>query len=86
MIALAIVSFTLAGKIEEKEQPGFENSTYFMNQNEKPSHDQLMDLQENLLVTFGFDLNFPNALSFIDWYLNVICNTIDLKIQSSKVR
>ena len=80
MQALTVVSFTLAGKIEESEQPCFDNVTFFLDDAFKPPRKQLMDLQDILLMTFGFDFNIPNALPFIDWYLNVIENTVDFKI------
>lgn len=74
---LAIVAFTLAGKIEEQQQPSLRHITKLFKQRDLISHEHLVQIQDDILVRFGFDFNIPSIFPFVECCLSVIYNTAD---------
>lgn len=60
MNLLAVVCFTLGGKIEEQEQLCFENVTQFYKHKTNIDRALLLTIQKDVLVRFGFDFNMPS--------------------------
>lgn len=69
---LAMVSFTLAAKIHESGDLTYSFVNNLFSEESKIPLADLAEMQRDVLITFGFDFEFPCVQPFIECYLSII--------------
>lgn len=74
IVNLSTISILLAAKLEQPMQPSFSRMIALLNENEKKSitKQDLVALELDILIRFGFDFNFPGPVDSIQRYLRLV--------------
>jgi hypothetical protein len=64
----------LAAKLEQPISPSFTRMISLLTEEEKKlvTKQKLIDLETNILITFGFDFNFPGPIQSMERYLRLL--------------
>ena len=64
----------MSAKLEQPISPSFSRMISILSEEEKLSvtKQQLVDLEAHMLITFGFDFNFPNPINPMERYLRIL--------------
>lgn len=74
IVTLSTISILLAAKLEQPMQPSFSRMISLLTEQEKKQinkHD-LVTLEQDILIRFGFDFNFPGPIDSIQRYLRLV--------------
>lgn len=74
IITLSTISILLAAKLEQPMQPSFSRMISLLSDTEKKqiTKKDLVDLELDILIRFGFDFNFPGPIDSIQRYLRLV--------------
>lgn len=74
MISLATVSVLMAAKLEQPMSPSFNKMISLLTIEEKKYVNKraLIDLEAQILMTLGFDFNFPGPIQSMERYLRIM--------------
>ena len=74
MCRLATISMLLAAKLEQPISPSFSRMISLLSEDEKKnvSKKQLIELESEILITMGFDYNFPGPIQSMERYLRIL--------------
>ena len=83
MVQLATISILMAAKLEQPISPSFSRMISLLSAEEQKQVDKskLIDLEENVLVTLGFEFNFPCPIQTMERYLRMLnYNQVDIVV------
>ena len=71
---LATCSMLLAAKLEQPISPNFKRMIMLLSEQEqrKVTKDALEELEEEILIKFGFDFNIPGPIQPLERYLRLL--------------
>jgi len=71
---LSTTCILLAAKLEQPISPSFSRMITLLSEEERASvtKQQIADLEAHILITFGFDLNFPNPINPMERFLRIL--------------
>lgn len=71
---LSTTCVLLAAKLEQPISPSFSRMISILPDEERDfvTKEQIVDLEAHMLITFGFDFNFPNPLHSMERYLRIL--------------
>jgi hypothetical protein len=74
IVCLSTISILLAAKLEQPISPSFTRMISLLTEEEKKlvTKQKLIDLETNILITFGFDFNFPGPIQSMERYLRLL--------------
>ena len=74
MPLLSTTCILLAAKLEQPISPSFSRMITLLSEEERASvtKQQIADLEAHILITFGFDLNFPNPINPMERFLRIL--------------
>lgn len=74
MTQLATVCMLMAAKLEQPISPSFSRMIYLLHDDERMyiSKEALIKLEAQILVTLGFDFNFPGPMQSLERYLRIL--------------
>ena len=74
IVTLSTISILLAAKLEQPMQPSFSRMISLLNDNEKKSitKQDLVNLEYDILMKFGFDFNFPGPIDSLQRFLRLV--------------
>ena len=82
MVCLATISVLLSAKIEQPISPSFTRMINLLGEEEKKyvSKKALIDLEANIIMTMGFDFNFPGPIQSMERYLRLLGSDLNKTI------
>lgn len=74
IVCLSTISILMAAKLEQPISPSFTRMISLLTEEEKKlvTKQKLIDLETNILITFGFDFNFPGPIQSMERYLRLL--------------
>jgi len=74
MVSLATISVLMSAKIEQPISPSFNRLIGMLTQEEQKyvSKQGLIDLEADILMTLGFDFNFPGPIQSMDRFIRIL--------------
>lgn len=74
IVNLSTISILLAAKLEQPMQPSFSRMISLLSESEKKqiTKQDLVALETDILIRFGFDFNFPGPIDSIQRYLRLV--------------
>lgn len=71
---LSTTCILLSAKMEQPVSPSFSKMIRLLSDEEKEivTKQQIIDLEAHILITLGFDLNFPNPIHPMERFLRVL--------------
>lgn len=74
IVCLSTISILLAAKLEQPISPSFTRMISLLTEEEKKlvTKQKLIDLETNILITFGFDFNFPGPIQSMERHLRLL--------------
>lgn len=74
VVSLSVISMLLSAKLEQPISPSFARMINLLTDEEKAltNKKKLIDLECNILITMGFDFNFPGPVQFLERYLRIL--------------
>ena len=74
IVCLSTISILLAAKLEQPISPSFSRMISLLTEEEKKlvTKQKLIDLETNILITFGFDFNVPGPIQSMERYLRLL--------------
>lgn len=74
IVNLSTICILLAAKLEQPMQPSFSRMISLLNDNEKKSisKSDLVNIELDILIRFGFDFNFPGPIDAMQRYLRLV--------------
>ena len=81
---LSTTCILLSAKMEQPVSPSFSKMIRLLSDEEKEivTKQQIIDLEAHILITLGFDLNFPNPIHPMERFLRVLSYDDLLKIET----
>ena len=74
VICLATISMLMAAKLEQPISPSFSRMIALLTEEEEKlvTKNDLIDLEEQILVLFGFDFSFPGPIQSMERFLRIL--------------
>jgi hypothetical protein len=74
LVCIATTCILLAAKLEQPIAPSFEKMISLLAESEKKeiTRQKIIDMEAKILVTLGFDFNFPGPIQSVERYLRIL--------------
>lgn len=83
MVCLSTISVLMSAKLEQPISPSFTRMINLLSDDEKKyvSKQKLIDLEAKIIMTLGFDFNFPGPFQSMERYLRILGYDLNKTIQ-----